>query len=747
MDVMSILRITIGTAIIVVALVIALRRSLFLNALIRSGQPAVGRTGHLFRRAEAEATEVLGQKKLLQWVVPGVAHVFAFWGFLVLGITVLEAFVEVYIPGFWFPVIGTWAPVLFLIDLFIILVFVGIVIFAIIRLLNNPVKEGRSSRFFGSHLGPAWIVLIMIFNVLWTLLLYRGAKVAIDIQEGNGPYTGAFLTDTVASWMSGFSLITLKWIETVGIILHVGVILGFLLLVLHSKHLHIFMAPVNIAFSRRPNGLGPLLPMYSGGKPIDFEDPADDATFGVGRIEDFTWKDTLDFATCTECGRCQSQCPAWNTGKPLSPKLMIMNMREASFAKAPYVIAAQKANGGANPPFGDVDETVLATMTVTVQTEVERPLLGSRDGLPHQETDGYDAAGHRSHEGPIIDEDALWSCTTCGACVHQCPVDIEHIDHFIDMRRHQVMIATEFPTELNGLFKNIENKGNPWGMNASNRNAWIEEVDFEVRVFGMDGEDVIPDDVEYLFWVGCAGAFEDRAKRTTKAVAELLTIAGVNFMVLGEGETCTGDPARRAGNEFLFQMQGMQNVEVLNGLGAKKIVVTCPHCMNTIGREYPQLGGNYEVVHHSQLLAALVKEGRLTPVTPPESGVGEKITYHDPCYLGRHNDVYVPPRDLVASVPGVDLVEMPRHGAESFCCGAGGARMWMEEKIGTRVNVNRADEAIATGATKVAVACPFCNVMLNDGVTMRQQEGAASGVEVVDVATLLLDGVKAKSPA
>jgi Fe-S oxidoreductase len=747
MEFMDWLRIGLGTLIIVAGVAFAARRSLFLNNLVRSGQPAVGRTGQLGRRAEAEATEVLGQKKLLQWVVPGVAHVFAFWGFLVLGITVLEAFVEVYIPGFWFPVIGTWAPVLFLIDLFIILVFVGIVIFAIIRLANNPVKDGRSSRFFGSHLGPAWIVLLMIFNVLWTLLLYRGAKVALHEAEGGAPYTGAFLTDTVASWMNGLSVTALKWIESIGIILHIGVILGFLLIVLHSKHLHIFMAPINVAFSRRPNGLGPLLPMYSGGKPIDFEDPADDATFGVGRIEDFTWKDTLDFATCTECGRCQSQCPAWNTGKPLSPKLMIMNLREASFAKAPYVMAAQKANGGANPPLGEVDETVLATMSAGVQAEVERPLVGSREGVTNQETDGYDAAGHRSQDGPVIDADALWSCTTCGACVHQCPVDIEHIDHFVDMRRYQVMIESEFPTELGGLFKNIENKGNPWGMNASSRNDWITEVDFDVRVFGMEGEDAIPDDVEYLFWVGCAGAFEDRAKRTTKAVAELLTIAGVNFMVLGEGETCTGDPARRAGNEFLFQMQGMQNVEVLNEIGAKKIVVTCPHCMNTIGREYPQIGGNYEVVHHSQLLATLVKEGRLTPVTAPDSGVGEKITYHDPCYLGRHNNVYVPPRDLVAGVPGVDLVEMPRHGTESFCCGAGGARMWMEEKLGTRVNVNRADEAIATGASKVAVACPFCNVMLNDGVTMRQQEGEAQGVEVVDVATVLLDGVKAKTPA
>jgi len=283
------------------------------------------------------------------------------------------------------------------------------------------------------------------------------------------------------------------------------------------------------------------------------------------------------------------------------------------------------------------------------------------------------------------------------------------------------------------MFKNLENKGNPWGMNASDRNAWIAEVDFDVRVFGMDGEDAIPEDVDYLFWVGCAGAFEDRAKRTTKAVAELLHIAGVNFMVLGDGETCTGDPARRAGNEFLFQMQAMQNVEVLNEIKATKIVVTCPHCLNTLKREYPQLGGNYEVVHHTQLLNDLVKAGRLTPVAP----VSQSVTYHDPCYLGRHNNVYLPPRDLI-NATGATKVEMERSGDKSFCCGAGGARMWMEERIGTKINVNRGDEAISTGAAKVAVACPFCNVMLNDAVTSRQSEGVAEGVEVVDVATLLL---------
>ena len=740
METLDVVRIVLGTAIIVVAAIFAARRILFLQGMIRSGQPAVGRTSHVGKRAELEGTQVLGQKKLLQWAIPGVAHVFAFWGFLVLGITVVEALGEVYIENFWFPIIGTWPIVLFLEDLFVILVFIGIVTFAIIRLIDNPAKDGRKSRFFGSHTGAAWIVLLMIFNVLWTLELYRGAKLALY-----GQLPGAFFSNWIASLMEPLGVSTLEVLEFFGVILHIAVILGFLLIVLYSKHLHIGLAPINVAFSRLPNGLGPLLPMYSGGKPIDFEDPADDATFGVGRIEDFTWKDTLDFATCTECGRCQSQCPAWATGKPLSPKLMIMNLREASFAKAPYVMAAQKANDGANPPIGEVDEAVLEKMPQSVKDAVERPLVGPRDDVAHKDTDGYDASGHRDQSGAVIDEDALWSCTTCGACVYQCPVDIEHIDHFIDMRRYQVMIDTSFPAELNGMFKNVETKGNPWGMNASQRNAWIEEVDFDVRVFGMDGEEQIPDDVEYLFWVGCAGAFEDRAKATTKAVAELLTIAGVNYMVLGEGETCNGDPARRAGNEFLFQMQAMQNVEVLNEIKAKKIVVTCPHCLNTLGREYPQVGGNYEVVHHSQLLATLVQEGRLTPVTPPESGVKEKVTYHDPCYLGRHNNVYVPPRDLIQRVPGVELVEMERHGPTSFCCGAGGARMWMEEKLGTKVNVNRADEAIATGASKVAVACPFCSVMLNDAVTARQQEGQAEGFGVVDLATLMLDSVKAKA--
>ena len=726
------LRAVVGVLITVVILALAGKRGWFLFSLARAGKPAVGRTKDAPKRVQAEAIEVLGQKKLLKWTIPGLAHVFAFWGFLVLGLTILEAYGALFVADFAVPVIGTWPIVGVLEDLFGVLVFVGIVIFAVLRLTNNPATHGRDSRFFGSHTKGAWLILFMIFNVVWTLFLYRGAQ----INTGVFPFkSGAFASEWTASLLAPLGEGANEWLETIGIWLQIGVVVVFLLIVLHSKHLHIGAAPINVYTSRRPNALGPLLPIIYKGEPVNFEDPPDDATFGKGHIGDFTWKNYVDFMACTECGRCQSQCPAWNTGKPLSPKLLIMNLRDTMFTQAPYLLAAN----GEHPGLGELHEQALAAVSAEVRAEVERPFIGARAGSEHSADDGYTFDGHRttSVELPIIDEDVLWSCTMCGACVNQCPVDIEHIDHIADMRRNQVMIATEFPSELNGLFKNIESKGNPWGMNAGDRNNWISEVDFEVRVLGANGEDAIPEDVDYLFWVGCAGAFEDRAKRTTKAVAELFNIAGVNFMVLGDGETCTGDPARRAGNEFLFQMQGMQNVEMLNEIKATKIVVTCPHCLNTLNREYPQLGGNYEVVHHTQLLNDLVKAGRLTPV----KSVSEKVTYHDPCYLGRHNNVYLPPRDLIEAT-GADKVEMERHGEKSFCCGAGGARMWMEEKLGTQVNKNRGDEAIATGASKIAVACPFCSVMLNDAVTSRQQEGIGAGIEVVDVATLLLEAAK-----
>ena len=502
--------------------------------------------------------------------------------------------------------------------------------------------------------------------------------------------------------------------------------LVFLILVLNSKHLHIFLAPLNVLFGRRPVALGAVKPLISDGKPVtldDIDDLDEDAKLGVGAVEDFSWKGILDFATCTECGRCQDQCPAWNTEKPLSPKLMIMAMRDASFAKAPYSLAAEGKREG------------LLEGNDTLTKEAERPLVG----------DTGDEWFYMPEDGSgVIDPDVLWSCVTCGACVQQCPVDIEHVDHIVDMRRYQVLVESNFPAELNQLFKGMENKGNPWNMSPTARMDWAKGLDFEVKVVGDDIESL--DEVEWLFWVGCAGAYEDRAKKTTRAVAELLDMAGVSFGVLGNGETCTGDSARRAGNEFVFQGLAQQNVETFKEYKVKKVVSTCAHCFNTLKNEYKDFGIELEVVHHTQLLNRLVREGKLTPVPDGVGAASRSITYHDPCYIGRHNGVYSPPRELLEVLPGAEFKEMPRNSEKSFCCGAGGARMWMEETIGTRINENRTAEAVGTGADQIAVGCPFCRVMLSDGLTAQQAKGEArEEVEVLDVAQMLLASVKGES--
>ena len=352
----------------------------------------------------------------------------------------------------------------------------GIITFAIIRLRTEPKEHGRDSRFYGSHTGGAWLILFMIFNVIWTYALFRGAAVNTE----NLPYgNGAFFSHVMGAVLHPLGHTANEWIETVALLLHIGVMLVFLLIVLHSKHLHIGLAPINVTFKRLPNGLGPLLPMESKGEPIDFEDPAEDAVFGRGKIEDFTWKGYLDFTTCTECGRCQSQCPAWNTGKPLSPKLVIMDLRDHLFAKAPYILGDKDmpdAEGGFDREPHD-EETAT-----TCRSPASNECLGSG---PEQATRPLVGT---AEQGGVIDPDVLWSCTTCGACVEQCPVDIEHIDHIVDMRRYQVMMESEFPSELGVLFKNLENKGNPWGQNAKDRTNWIDEVDFDVPVYGKDVE-------------------------------------------------------------------------------------------------------------------------------------------------------------------------------------------------------------------------------------------------------------------
>ena len=765
-----VVRLIIGLAMTAIVLAIAGRRALWIYKLIKSGQPANDRSDGLGQRVRAQFVEVFGQRKLLKWSVPGLAHLFTFYAFVILASVYLEAYGALFDPRFAIPFIGRWSVLGFAQDTIAVLALLSLVVFSVIRVRNAPERKARASRFYGSHTGGAWLILFMIFHVVWTMFLFRAAASAL----GNLPYeSGAWVSIGLGNLLTGMSEHGLEVLESIGLLLHIGVMLAFLLIVAYSKHLHIFTAPINVSAKRFPKALGPLPAMESDGKPIDFEDPGEDDVFGRGKIEDFTWKGMLDFATCTECGRCQSQCPAWNTGKPLSPKLLIMDLRDHMMAKAPYMIGGKDmpeegaidfSSGLTAHPGHGVPESGFERVRGSGPDQALRPLVGTAE------------------QGGVIDPDVLWSCTSCGACVEQCPVDIEHVDHIMDMRRHQVLIESEFPSELGTLFKNLENKGNPWGQNAKERLDWTKKLGFTVNVF--DGE--LAPETEYLFWIGCAGAFDDGAKKTVQATAELLHRAGVEYTVLGPEETCTGDPARRSGNEFLFQMLAQQNVEVLNGVfegrepGTRKIVTTCPHCLNTLGREYPQLDGHYEVIHHTQLLNKLVREGKLVPVAAPDEDKQAPVTYHDPCYLGRHNEVYEEPRALVGAAlgsSGVTMTEMPRHADRAMCCGAGGAQMWMEERIGQRVNVHRTEEAIATlsgaatpsesalndrganldtpvagsdessaGGT-IAVGCPFCKTMLSDGLTQKQSEGEGDGMQVQDVSQMLLAAVKRGDPS
>ncbi|BBX85238.1 hypothetical protein MAUB_31110 [Mycolicibacterium aubagnense] len=458
---LDVARLVIGLLATVVVLGFAAKRVLWLTKLISSGQKLGderGRKDDLARRFLNQNKEVFAQSKLLKWSIPGIAHFFTMWGFFVLASVYLEAYGVLFDPKFAIPFVGHWAVLGFLQDFFALAVLAGIIVFAIIRLTKNPDTIGRESRFYGSHNGGAWEILIMIFLVILTYAIFRGA--AVNVLGEHFPYqNGAFFSDGMAALLAPLGHTANVWIETIALLAHIGVMLVFLLIVLHSKHLHIGLAPINVTFKRLPDGLGPLLPMEYQGEPIDFDDPAEDAVFGRGRIEDFTWKANLDMSTCTECGRCQSQCPAWNTGKPLSPKLVMMNLRDHLFAKAPYIIEGKPMPEAGSVDFatlGDslhghgVPEDGFARIEGSGPEQALRPLVGTAE------------------QGGVIDPDVLWSCTNCGACVEQCPVDIEHIDHIVDMRRYQVMVESEFPGELGVLFKNLELKGNPGARTPKN---------------------------------------------------------------------------------------------------------------------------------------------------------------------------------------------------------------------------------------------------------------------------------------
>ena len=664
----------------VIALVLLFIRVRQLIAIYKKQQPDPTRNNDKSARFKNMLKEVLGHTKMLNFTGTGIAHWFVMIGFGALFGTLITAYGQVLNPDFALPIIGHFIGYEFFAELIAALTGVGIVTLIGIRQVT---RFRMLNRFSGSGMGKAYYVEATILAVVFCVIALRGLEGALAGETSwNWHYA--------ISWPAvlAFNSMSIATIENaIVIVAALKIIVSMAWFIVIASNLtmgiawHRFLAFFNIFYKRNIDkpALGALPEMLSKGKPVNFEDPAEDDVFGLGTRGDISWKGLLDMTSCTECGRCQSQCPAWHTDKPLSPKLLIMAMRDHAMAKV-------------------------------VDTE---KLVG---------------------ENAPIALDVLWSCTSCGACVNECPVDIEHVDHIVNMRRFQVLVESEFPTELGGTFRNLEKAGNPWGANKQDREGWIAECDFPVRV--VSGE--LPEEVEYLFWVGCAGAYEDRAKKTTKAVAELLHMAGVNFAVLGKRETCTGDPARRSGNEFLYQILSQENIqtfkETFGNRGVKKVVVTCPHCFTTIGKDYAQSGYELQMLHHTQLLNTLVKEGKLK--TSPHKA-DQKITFHDPCYLGRHNQIYAPPRELLEA-SGCDIEEMPRNQERSFCCGGGGGRMWMEEKIGTRINLNRVDEAIDTGVAEVAVACPFCRIMVGDGMVARQ-----SDVEVLDVAQVLLRSVKA----
>jgi len=635
----------------------------------------------------------IAQVRMFREPGPGLMHAAIFWGFIVLTIGTANrvSFGLVQAVLSW-PIGGwLWRVALATANVLAVAVLVAIGYALLRRLVTRPARLTLSR--------DALVILGLIGGVVVTELLAEAFRLArYGDPFGSAEIIARPLADAATGGLAPGALevlfATFWW-------MNLALVCTFLVYLPRSKHLHIATAFFNTAFRKlRPRGELPAL---------DLE--AEEARFGVGTVADFRWKDLLDGFTCTECGRCQAQCPAWATGKPLNPKTFVMGLRAAAL-------------------------------------EAERgvPLVPVLRSPPWSRASGKGAAANALAQDalarPIVDTaipfDAVWDCVTCGACVEACPVAIEHVDKIVGLRRNLVLEESRFPPELAGAFNNMERHGNPWGLPQASRLEWTRGLGFDVPV----AAEVARQDpgalaaLELLYWVGCAAAFDERNRRVARAVVTCLQVAGIRYAVLGQEETCSGDPARRLGNDYLFQILAAGNIAALDRYRPKTILTGCPHCFNTLTNEYPQLGGSYHVVHHADYLGQLVREGRLSP----SSGEDRTVTYHDACYLARYNDVVEQPRQVLRAVPGVRLVEMERRGRQGFCCGAGGGRMWMEEGRGTRINAERTRQALATGAHAVATACPYCLTMMRDGLA--DAEGGDTdglvGVGSFDVAELLV---------
>jgi Fe-S oxidoreductase len=705
----SILGTVIFAIVLVTAWVLFALRMRQLVQLLRSGRPE-NRFDQVGERIKYFVLMVLGQRGVLRDPLPGIAHFFTFWAFIIIQLDALNLWAQ----GFHFtlPVISS-RPFAVILDIFATLAFVALIEFAYRRLVLRP--KQLESQHHG--MADAFIILGLIAMVLVTLFFF---EVFSYVATGGGDWT-LFGAIVGSSW-SGIPVQTASALASVFWWSNVLIVLFFLVYIPNSKHLHLLATPFNVFFRNlRPKGALDLIP--------DLEDRED---YGVHKINQFTWKQLLDGYACTECGRCNSVCPALATDKPLWPKEIILGVKEELFATGHL-----RAIGERETPSEVLDQ----------------PLVGGR-----------------------IQDETLWACTNCGACVEICPVSIEHVQKIDDMRRYLVMEESRFPSEVTPLFNNLERNQNPWEISNDTRADWARELG--VKTLAEDPE------VEVLYWVGCMGSFDARNRKVATAFARILQAANVKFGILGPEESCTGDPARRIGNEYLWSLLAAQNIEILNGYGfnrsslptaadqsaaesngagsshqsngtshsgvgvepgrayhVKTVVATCPHCFNTIKNEYPQLGGNYEVIHHTELISRLIDSGQLKV---PAGFDKRRLTYHDPCFLGRWNDVYDQPRQVIGAVSNDGVTEMRRSRNRSFCCGGGGGRVWMEEKIGRRINNTRVQEALDTGAEAMAAACPFCITMFEDGIKAVE---AQDHFAVQDIAEILAQALMAQPAA
>lgn len=732
--------------------------------LLRIGQPTdESRFDQIGQRLKRVWTFAFVQKRMRYYLVAGLAHQLIFLGFVVLLLRSLILWGRGFEPAFSFWVLGPGMPLgdvyAFIKDVFAVLVILGASVFVYYRTIN---KQHRMALSF-----EGLLILGIIITMMLADILYDGAAMALNAQfvDACGTSSSGWCDrartviapygspGTAVAWhpwpepagtamgtaLAGVSVPTLVVLAHVGFWAHASLVLIFLNILPYSKHFHIITAVPNVFLSDlTPRGrLRPIAKsseelMAKVEKAMEREDMLA-ARIGYARIEHYTWKDILDFYTCTECGRCSDNCPAFTTGKILSPKHFTLDLRDHLYQRQEEFLEL----GG--PPGSTVEQPAPAEEEKEGDKkegeESEKPAEGAAAAEAAPAYKPVDLVPN------VIHEDVLWACTTCRACEEQCPVFITYVDKIVQMRRNLVQIRGEsFPAELNKPFEGMEVNGNPWNLSRVDRANWSEGLG--ISTFAENPK------AEVLYWVGCAASYDDRAKKIARATASLLKQAGVDFAILGEEETCTGDPARRAGNEYLFTMLAETNVATLNGYreqgGIRKIITTCPHCFNTLQNEYPDFGAKFEVVHHADFLLGLVAEKKLSPKQP----VKGRVVFHDSCYLGRYNDIYDSPRDILRAIPGVELVE-PEYWTRNkgLCCGAGGAQMFMEEQNKDRVNVKRTLQLLETGAKTLASACPFCMTMLTDGIKAESKEEEIKNMDVVELLAIscgIQEGAKAE---